>query len=59
MNTITLSPKYQIVIPKKIRESLNLQAGDKFQIVAYDQRIELIPLQDISSLKGFLPSKSS
>ena len=58
MNTITLSPKFQISIPKKIRESLNLKAGDKFQIVAYDQRIELIPIEEISALKGFLPSKA-
>ena len=57
MNTITLSPKFQISIPKKIRESLNLKAGDKFQIVAYDQRIELIPIEEISALKGFLPTK--
>ncbi len=59
MNTIVLSPKYQIVIPKKVRESLSLKAGDQFQIVAYDNRIELIPIEDIKGLKGFLPIQRS
>ncbi|MDJ0855131.1 MAG: AbrB/MazE/SpoVT family DNA-binding domain-containing protein [Desulfobacterales bacterium] len=54
MQTVTVSPKYQVVIPKSIRESLGLQPGQKLKVVEYRGRIELIPDCDIAELKGFL-----
>lgn len=54
MHTVTVSPKYQVVIPKKIRDALRLRPGQKMKVIEYDGRIELIPDQDISELKGFL-----
>jgi len=54
MQTVTVSPKYQIVIPKPIREALRLRPGQKMQVVDYDGRIELIPERDIKELRGFL-----
>ena len=54
MTTVTLSPKFQIVLPKEIREELDLASGMKFEVVAYAERIQLIPLQSLSSLKGTL-----
>lgn len=54
MNTLTISPKYQVVIPKAIREALRLTPGQKVQVIAYDDRIELIPEQPIHQMKGFL-----
>ena len=54
MQTVTLSPKYQIVIPKAVRESLHLHPGQKIQVIEYDGRIELIPERDIKELHGFL-----
>ncbi len=54
MHTVTVSPKYQVVIPKLIRDSLRLRPGQKMMIIEYDGRIELIPDRDISELKGFL-----
>ncbi|MGB5424856.1 MAG: AbrB/MazE/SpoVT family DNA-binding domain-containing protein [Desulfobacterales bacterium] len=54
MQTVTVSPKYQVVIPKHIRETMRLRPGQKLKIIAYDGRIELIPDRDISELKGFL-----
>ncbi|MET0090091.1 MAG: AbrB/MazE/SpoVT family DNA-binding domain-containing protein [Candidatus Thiodiazotropha sp.] len=54
MTTITVSPKYQIVIPKEIRESMGIVSGQKVQILSYQGRIEIIPLKPMSSLKGFL-----
>ena len=54
MLSVTVSPKYQIVIPKNVRESLKLYPGQKMQIVEYAGRIELIPERDIKELKGFL-----
>ena len=54
MQTVTVSPKYQVVIPKTVREALKLHPGQKMQIVEYAGRIELIPERDIKELRGFL-----
>jgi AbrB family looped-hinge helix DNA binding protein len=54
MATVTVSPKFQIVIPKEIREGLALAPGDKVEIVQLEDRIELVPLRPIESLEGFL-----
>jgi AbrB family looped-hinge helix DNA binding protein len=54
MESVKISPKYQVVIPKKLREALNLSPGQKVQMVAFDNRIEMIPVRKISEMKGFL-----
>ena len=54
MQTVTVSPKYQVVIPKTVREALNLRPGQKMQVVEYNGRIELIPERHIKELRGFL-----
>ena len=54
MHTVTVSPKFQVVIPREVRQSLHLRPGQKIQIIVYDGRIELIPERDISELRGFL-----
>ena len=54
MQTVTVSPKYQVVIPKVVREALRLRPGQKMQVVEYGGRIELIPERDIKELRGFL-----
>ena len=59
MHTVTVSPKFQVVIPKIIREALRLRPGQKMKVIEYDGRIELIPDRDISELKGFLKGINS
>ena len=54
MQTVTVSPKYQVVIPRTVRKTLNLRPGQKMQVVEYEGRIELIPERDIKELRGFL-----
>ena len=54
MQTVTVSPKFQVVIPKAIRESMRLRPGQKLKVIEYEGRIELIPDRDIAELKGFL-----
>jgi AbrB family looped-hinge helix DNA binding protein len=54
METVTVSPKFQVVIPKEIRESLKLTPGQKIQAILYENRIELIPLRSIKKMRGFL-----
>lgn len=54
MQTVILSPKYQIVIPKAIRETLKLKPGQRIRLIEHENRIELIPDREISELRGFL-----
>jgi AbrB family looped-hinge helix DNA binding protein len=54
METVTVSPKFQVVIPKKLRESLKLTPGQKIQVLLYEHRIELIPVRPIKKMRGFL-----
>jgi AbrB family looped-hinge helix DNA binding protein len=54
METVTISSKFQIVIPRSIRESLGLKPGQKFQAIQYGNRIELVPVRPIREMRGFL-----
>jgi AbrB family looped-hinge helix DNA binding protein len=54
MDAVKISPKFQVVIPREVREKLRLVAGQKMQVIAYGNRIELIPERDIAEMKGFL-----
>ena len=54
MKTVTISPKYQVVIPLSIRKSLGLKPGQKVQAIQYEGRIELIPLKPVKETRGFL-----
>ena len=54
MTLVTVSPKYQIVIPKEIRESMGIVTGQKVQIMSYQGRIEVIPLKPMKEMRGFL-----
>lgn len=54
MNTVTVSPKFQVVIPKNIRDMMGIISGQKMEVVAYQDRIELIPIQPMKKLRGFL-----
>ena len=54
MEVVTVSPKYQVVIPLSVRRSLGIKPGYKIQVILYENRIELIPLQPIKKMRGFL-----
>jgi AbrB family looped-hinge helix DNA binding protein len=54
MEAVKLSPKFQVVIPRAVREKLHLVAGQRMQVIAYGNRIELIPEQEIGAMRGFL-----
>ena len=54
MDTVTISPKFQVVIPKAIRERLKLAPGQKVHAVVHEGRIELIPVRPIRKMRGFL-----
>lgn len=54
MKTVTVSPKYQIVIPRELRESMGIRPGEKVQVMQYENRIEFIPVRKIKKMRGFL-----
>lgn len=54
MSTVTLSPKYQVVIPRSVRERIRLQPGEQLQVISFDDRIELVPVRPMRKMRGFL-----
>ena len=54
METVTVSPKYQVVIPRRVRERLGLIVGQKLQVISFDDRIEFIPVRPMREMRGFL-----
>ena len=54
MTAVTVSPKFQVVIPKGVRESMGIFSGQKIQMLTYGNRIELIPIKPMKELRGFL-----
>jgi AbrB family looped-hinge helix DNA binding protein len=54
MEKVTISPKYQVVIPQRIRNAMKLFPGQKVQVILYGNRIELVPEKNIKDMRGFL-----
>jgi AbrB family looped-hinge helix DNA binding protein len=54
MDSVTLSPDFQIVIPKAVREALRLRIGEKFRVFGYANRVELVRVRPISKMRGVL-----
>ena len=52
MSTVTVSSKFQVVIPKQIRKDTGLKVGTIMEVITYGNRIELIPIQPMKNLKG-------
>ena len=54
MTAVTVSPKFQVVIPKEVRKKFGLIPGQKIQLIVYGNRIELIPVMPMKRMRGFL-----
>lgn len=54
MTAVTVSEKFQVVIPKAVRESLGLQPGQKIEVIVHEGRAEFIPLRPMKAMRGFL-----
>jgi len=54
MDAVTVSPKYQVVIPRAIRERAGIKVGEKLQVISFDDRIELVRIRAMRKTRGFL-----
>ncbi len=54
MEIVTISPKYQVVIPRAVREGLGLKPGQRVHVMRYGDRIEMVPLRSAREMRGFL-----
>jgi len=54
MESVTVSPKFQVVIPQSVREQLGIRSGERIHVLPYQNRIELIPMRELKSMRGFL-----
>ena len=59
MNAVTVSPKYQVVIPRPVRDQMHIQPGEKLQVISFDDRIELVRTRPIRKTRGFLKGLDS
>jgi AbrB family looped-hinge helix DNA binding protein len=59
MDTVTISSKYQIVIPRSIREKWKVKPGQKVRLIVYGNHLEVVPVRDIKEARGFLKGMSS
>lgn len=59
METVTISAKFQVVIPRSVREHFDLRPGERVQVIAYEGRIELVPVRPAREFRGFLRGMST
>ena len=59
MDAVTVSPKFQVVIPKAVRERIDIRPGEKLQVLSFDNRIELVRTQPMRKVRGFLSGLDS
>ena len=54
MEAVTVSPKYQVVIPRSVRDRMHIRPGEKLQVISFDDRIELVRTRPMRRMRGFL-----
>ena len=59
MDTVTISSKFQMVIPRAIREKWNIKPGQKVRLIVYGNHLEVVPVRDIREARGFLKGMNS
>ncbi len=54
MSTVTVSPKYQVVIPSDVRRQMGIKPGHRLEVLAYDGRVEFVPVENPPAMRGCL-----
>ena len=54
METVTLSPEFQVLIPQAVRKALGLTGGEKLRVIPFEGRVEFIPVRPMKQMRGFL-----
>jgi AbrB family looped-hinge helix DNA binding protein len=54
MKQVTVSSKFQVVIPREVREAMGIKPGARIQVMQYENRLELIPVKEPKAMRGFL-----
>ena len=54
MSTVTVSPKYQVVIPSDVRRQMGIKPGHRLEVLAYDGRVEFVPVENPHAMRGRL-----
>ena len=52
VNTVTVSTKFQVVIPEKLRKEMGIRPGQRFEVLEYEGCLEFVPIKDVRSLRG-------
>jgi AbrB family looped-hinge helix DNA binding protein len=59
MDTVTVSPKYQVVIPVKVREGAHIRVGDKMAVIVKHGILHYVPVRPFAQTKGMIPGLNS
>ena len=54
MDVVTVSPKFQVVVPKRVRSAIGLKAGQKLMMLVVDGQVRLVPIRAAKALRGLL-----
>ena len=59
MDIVKISSKFQMVIPRAIREKWHIQPGQRVRLIVYGNHLEVVPVRDIREMRGFLKGMES
>ena len=54
MERVKISPKFQVVVPRPVRDSVDITPGQRLQVVRYGDRMAFVPVREIGEMRGFL-----
>jgi looped-hinge helix DNA binding domain, AbrB family len=54
METVTISSKYQVVIPREVRKQFNLKPGQKLMFIPYNGTLRVVVVPPIKKARGML-----
>ncbi len=59
METVTVSSKYQVIIPEKVRKMAGIKPGDRMAVIVKHNIIHYVPIKPLEATKGMIPGLDS